>query len=161
MNQNLITLNFTLFIYFFHSLKSRKSKKMFEKYCEPLLHLAGIAVTIIPTEQEGQARGIIENLNTPTDAILVAGGDGTLLDVVTGLMRKYDGNLAYAKQCPIGILPLGETNRTADFLFLKDYQDLPLIHEMVDATMAAIKGSTRLMDVVKLESLEVNINTII
>lgn len=133
----------------------RKAKKLFEKYCEPLLHLAGIAVTIVQTEQEGQARGLIENLNTPTDAILIAGGDGTLLDVITGLMRKYDGNLSQAKQCPIGILPLGETNRISDSIFLNTYDDLVDVHAMVDATMATIRGATKLIDVVKVEPLEV------
>ncbi|KAF7990384.1 hypothetical protein HCN44_000189 [Aphidius gifuensis] len=132
----------------------KKSKKLFEKYCEPLLHLAGIAVTIIQTEQEGQARGIIEKLNTQTDAIIVAGGDGTLSDVVTGLMRKYNGNSAYTKQCPIGILPLGEINRTANHLFNKKYDNLSLVHQLADATMATIKGSTKYIDVVELESLE-------
>lgn len=135
---------------------SRSSKKLFEKYCEPLLHLAGIAVTIIQTEQEGQARTLIENLNTPTDAILVAGGDGTLLDVVTGLMRKYNDNLSHAKQCPIGILPLGETNRLADsFFYNLSGENLPHIREMADATMAAIRGATKFIDVVKIDPLEV------
>ncbi|KAK0170948.1 hypothetical protein PV328_008724 [Microctonus aethiopoides] len=135
--------------------KKRSSKKLFEKYCEPLLHLAGIAVTIIQTEQEGQARSLIENLNTPTDAILVAGGDGTLLDVVTGLMRKYDDNLSNAKQCPIGILPLGETNRLADsFFYNLSGENLPHIREMADATMAAIRGATKFIDVVKIDPLE-------
>ncbi|XP_011300465.1 acylglycerol kinase, mitochondrial [Fopius arisanus] len=133
--------------------KKRKAKKLFEKYCEPLLHLAGIAVTIIQTEQEGHARSLIENMNTATDAILVAGGDGTLLDVVTGLMRKYEGNRAYAKQCPIGILPLGETNRIADTMFLRGYENHRIIHEMADATMAAVKGETKMVDVVKVEPL--------
>ncbi|XP_063975455.1 acylglycerol kinase, mitochondrial isoform X2 [Diachasmimorpha longicaudata] len=133
--------------------KKRKAKKLFEKYCEPLLHLAGIAVTIVQTEQEGHARSLIENMNTPTDAILVAGGDGTLLDVVTGLLRKYEGNKGYAKQCPIGILPLGETNRIADAMFLGGYEDHLLIHEMADATMAAVRGGTRMTDVLKVEPL--------
>lgn len=113
-------------------------------------------MTIIQTEQEGQARTLIENLNTPTDAILVAGGDGTLLDVITGLMRKYNGNLSHVKQCPVGILPLGETNKIADSLFWNQSgENLPYIRKMADATMAAIKGSTKFVDVVKVEPLEV------
>ncbi|XP_046813637.1 acylglycerol kinase, mitochondrial isoform X3 [Vespa crabro] len=56
--------------------KNRKAKKLFKNYCEPLLHLAGIAVTIVQTESTSHTRSVVENLDTPTDAIIVAGGDG-------------------------------------------------------------------------------------
>lgn len=75
-------------------------------------------------------------------------------------MRKYNGNSAYSKQCPIGILPLGEINRTANHLFNKKYDNLSLVRQLADATMATIKGSTKYIDVVELESLEVNLLTI-
>lgn len=127
---------------------------MFEKYCEPLLHLAGISVTIIQTESEGQARTLIENLATPTDAIIVAGGDGTLADVVTGLMRKYSTNLGNVKKCPIGVLPLGQTNKLADTLF-EDYEELADVHKMADATMAVVRGATKTIDAVEVQQLEV------
>ncbi|XP_043269650.1 acylglycerol kinase, mitochondrial [Venturia canescens] len=133
--------------------KKRKAKKLFEKYCEPLLHLAGISVTIIQTESEGQARSLIENLETPTDAIIVAGGDGTLADVVTGLMRKYSTNLGNVKKCPIGVLPLGQTNRLADSLF-EDYNELADVHKMADATMAVVRGATKAIDAVEVQPLE-------
>ncbi|OXU30059.1 hypothetical protein TSAR_015262, partial [Trichomalopsis sarcophagae] len=133
--------------------KKRKAKKLFEKYCEPLLHLAGFAVTIIQTQSENQARNLIANLNTHTDAIVVAGGDGTLSDVVTGIMRKYKNNASAAKQCPIGILPLGQTNRVADSLF-NGYEDLAEVRELADATMAVVRGKTKLMDVLEVELLE-------
>ncbi|XP_012271440.1 acylglycerol kinase, mitochondrial [Orussus abietinus] len=131
----------------------RKAKKEFEKYCEPLLHLAGIAVTILQTESEGQARSLIENLNTNTDAIVVAGGDGTLLDVVTGIFRKYEGDVSSVKHCPIGILPLGRKNRTADSLFHGD-DDNTKVQEMIEATMSIIKGHTQLVDAVEIQPLE-------
>ncbi|XP_066599322.1 acylglycerol kinase, mitochondrial [Prorops nasuta] len=131
----------------------RKTKKFFEEYCEPLLHLAGIAVTIIQTESEGHARTIATNLNTPTDAIIVAGGDGTLSEVITGLMRKYEGNVDSVKKCPIGVLPLGKTSRIAKSLF-SGYNDMIAIREMVDATMAVIIGNSKLLDVVKVEPLQ-------
>ncbi|XP_008558541.1 acylglycerol kinase, mitochondrial [Microplitis demolitor] len=134
--------------------RKRKAKKLFEKYCEPLFHLAGIAVTILQTEKESQARQLIENLNTSTDGILVAGGDGTLLDVVTGLMRKCNGSTFCAQQIPIGILPLGEANRIADSIFGSKYDELPHIRQMIDASMAAVRGNTKSIDVVKVEPLE-------
>lgn len=65
----------------------RKATNEFEKYCAPLLHLAGICIEIRKTESEGHAKTLMETLDG-TDAILVAGGDGTVSEVVTGLLRK-------------------------------------------------------------------------
>lgn len=69
------------------SANKRKANEEFEKYCAPLLHLAGITVEIKKTESEGHAKTIIEEIGG-TDAIVIAGGDGTLSEVVTGLLRK-------------------------------------------------------------------------
>ncbi|KAL0100333.1 hypothetical protein PUN28_019594 [Cardiocondyla obscurior] len=132
--------------------KKRKAKKLFQKYCEPLLHLAGISVTVIDTQSGSHARNTIMNLETPTDAIIVAGGDGTLLDVVTGLMRKYEHNLHAVKQCPIGILPLGNTNTIAS-MFYNKYEDLVDVHNMIDATMAIIKNNLKSIDAIEINLL--------
>lgn len=67
----------------------RKAAKEFEKYCAPILHLAGICVDVVQTESEGHAKKLMEELKS-TDAIVVAGGDGTLSEVVTGLLRQHD-----------------------------------------------------------------------
>ena len=61
-----------------------KGRIRFEKYCAPLLHLAGIKVSYIRTEAIGQATDIMAVMND-TDAVLIAGGDGTLMETVTGM----------------------------------------------------------------------------
>ncbi|XP_054260282.1 acylglycerol kinase, mitochondrial-like [Macrosteles quadrilineatus] len=58
----------------------RKAKANYEKYCAPLLHLAGYSVDVIMTESEGEARSLAAKLKD-TDIIVVAGGDGTLSEV--------------------------------------------------------------------------------
>lgn len=70
-------------------------------------------------------------IDSNTDVIVVAGGDGTLIEVVNGLMRRHDavsktmccGTTSFlcteivfsiqGKVCtiPIGVLPLGKENR--------------------------------------------------
>lgn len=135
--------------------KKGKAKKLFQKYSEPLLHLAGIAVTIIQTEAGSSARNAIMNLDTPTNGIIVAGGDGTLSDVLTGLFRKYQDNPASVKQCPIGILPLGKINRVAHNLYHK-YEDFQEVKELIEATMAIINDRSKTMDVVRIDPLEKN-----
>ncbi|XP_071568150.1 acylglycerol kinase, mitochondrial isoform X1 [Temnothorax nylanderi] len=132
--------------------KKRKAKKLFQKYCEPLMHLAGISITVIDTQSGSHARNAIMNLETPTDAIIVAGGDGTLSDVVTGLMRKYEHNLHLVRQCPIGVLPLGSTNTIAS-MFYQRYEDLIDIHRMIDATMAIINNNLKLIDTIEVKLL--------
>lgn len=81
----------------------KKATKNFEKYCAPILNLAGVYVDVIQTESEGHAKTLMMNLEN-TDAIVVAGGDGTLSEVVTGLLRRTDvSNSSYV---PIGELEL-------------------------------------------------------
>lgn len=58
----------------------RKAKAQFEKFCAPLLNLAGLSVSIVQTDAEGQARGLMEVM-ADTDAVAIAGGDGTLSEV--------------------------------------------------------------------------------
>lgn len=118
------------------------------------MHLAGFSVTVIDTQSGSHARNVITNLETPTDAIIVAGGDGTMSDVVTGLMRKYEHNLHSVRQCPIGILPLGNTNTIAN-MFYQGYKDLVHIHHMIDATMAIIKNNLKSIDAIEIKLLNV------
>lgn len=118
------------------------------------MHLAGISVTVIDTQSGSHTRNIITNLETSTDAIIVAGGDGTLSDVITGLMRKYEHNLYSVRQCPIGILPLGNTNTIAS-IFYQKYEDLIEIHHMIDATMAIIKNNLKSIDAIEIKLLNV------
>lgn len=128
----------------------RKSRKNFDKYCAPLLHLAGISVNIIQTEFEGQARELVESLDEIVDTIVVAGGDGTVSEAVTGLLRRADGDLAVQRKFPVGILPLGRTNTVAASLFF----DSDKVKMMAEATMAVIQEITKPIDVIKIEVLE-------
>lgn len=89
----------------------RKAKADYEKYCAPLFHLAGLKVSVVTTESEGQAKDLTEIMEN-TDCIVVAGGDGTVHEVITGLLRRNDSNIA-SKRFPIGILPVGKSNRVA------------------------------------------------
>ncbi|XP_026752066.2 acylglycerol kinase, mitochondrial [Galleria mellonella] len=125
----------------------RKAKQEFEKYCEPLLHLAGLQVNVIQTASEGNAKEIVETLHG-TEAIIVAGGDGTLSETVTGLLRRNDG----ANQFPLGILPLGRTNTFGNSLF-PGGQGVEKVKQLIDASMAIIEGNTTWKDAMKIEPI--------
>lgn len=58
-----------------------KARTLFEKNAAPILHLSGMDVTVVKTDYEGQAKKLLELMET-TDVIIVAGGDGTLQELV-------------------------------------------------------------------------------
>ncbi|XP_022123920.2 acylglycerol kinase, mitochondrial [Pieris rapae] len=125
----------------------RKAKKDFEKYCEPILHLAGLQVDVKVTTSEGHAKEIVENLKG-TEAIIVAGGDGTLSETVTGLLRRNDD----ANRFPLGILPLGSTNSIGNTLF-PGGKGVEKVKQLIEACMAIVQGQTILKDAMKIEPL--------
>ncbi|XP_050298150.1 acylglycerol kinase, mitochondrial [Anthonomus grandis grandis] len=127
----------------------RKAQAEFDKYCAPLLHLAGISLDIVKTESEGHAKELVENLNG-AEAIVVAGGDGTLSDVVTGLLRRTNKNAS--SLVPVGVLPLGKNNTVSQTLF-PGSSKLEKVKSLADATMAVIEEVTKPIDVMKIEIL--------
>jgi len=126
-------------------------RKYYEKYCAPLLNLAGMKVSVIRTERDGQAKDIME-IMADADAVLVAGGDGTLMEAVTGLLRRPD-HLEAAK-IPIGVLPVGRTNSLAHRLFGQD-DDVKLMGE---ATMSVVRQLKKRQNVIEAENKSDNEN---
>ncbi len=65
---------------------------------------AGFDVTVYPTKQPGDATLKAQSLNNDDyDRIVVCGGDGTLNEVITGLMNK-------GLECTLGYIPYGTLN---------------------------------------------------
>lgn len=71
----------------------------------------GYRVTSHPTQYSGDATELIEQEGADYDLIICSGGDGTLDEVVTGMMRLEDKK-------PIGYIPMGSTNDFANSLQL-------------------------------------------
>ncbi|XP_046962064.1 acylglycerol kinase, mitochondrial [Vanessa cardui] len=126
----------------------RKAKKDYEKYCEPLLLLAGLQVDVIQTTSEGNAKEVVETLRG-TEAIIVAGGDGTLSETVTGLLRRNDE----ANRFPLGVLPLGRTNSLGNILF-PGGEGVEKVKQLIQACMAIIENNTTWKDVMKIEPID-------
>ncbi|XP_013780224.1 acylglycerol kinase, mitochondrial-like [Limulus polyphemus] len=127
--------------------KDGKGKTLYEKYAAPILHLAGMKVSIIQTEQAGQARDLLEIMNN-TDAVIIAGGDGSLHEAVTGLFRRPDADFV-STHLPLGIIPIGKSNSVARKLFTTS--TTLEAERLAEAAMSVIKQVTKPMDVMRIE----------
>lgn len=58
-----------------------KAIKMYDKDVAPIFHLAGIDVTLIKSDYEGHLKSVMGYIDPTIDGIIVAGGDGTLMEV--------------------------------------------------------------------------------
>uniref|UniRef100_V5HWL8 Acylglycerol kinase, mitochondrial n=1 Tax=Ixodes ricinus TaxID=34613 RepID=V5HWL8_IXORI len=127
--------------------KDGKGKILYEKYAAPLFHLAGIRVSYFTTEYAGQAKSLMEVLEN-TDAVVIAGGDGTLHEAVTGIMSRSDYATA-CKRYPMGVIPAGKTNAVAKQLFWE-----PGMNEarwIASSAMAIVKEQLSMLDVAQVE----------
>ncbi|CAI8038527.1 Acylglycerol kinase, mitochondrial [Geodia barretti] len=115
----------------------RDAKLQFMKYSAPLFHLSGIDVTVVESQREGHLRSLMSYIDPQTDYIVVAGGDGTLMEVLTGLMRRTD--VEEMRSIPIGILPLGRENRFYQSN-LSSTTFKPPVRAIGDATMDIIRS---------------------
>ncbi|KAM4037198.1 acylglycerol kinase, mitochondrial [Anomaloglossus baeobatrachus] len=122
-----------------------KARTLFEKNAAPILHLAGVDVHVVKTDYEGQAKKMVELLES-TDLIIVAGGDGTLQEVITGLLRR-DDQASFSK-IPIGLIPLGETNTLSQTLYPRSENK---VQHISDATISILQGETVPLDVLQIK----------
>ncbi|XP_029951929.1 acylglycerol kinase, mitochondrial-like [Salarias fasciatus] len=124
---------------------SGKANNLFEKNAAPILQLAGVEVTIVKTDYEGQAKKLME-LMEQTDILIVAGGDGTLQEVITGLLRRPDQEVF--SNTPIGFIPLGSRNSLSPSLHLLADNK---VKDITSATLSILKGETVPLDVLQIK----------
>lgn len=107
-------------------------------------------VDIVKTDSEGHARRYVENMEKLPDAILVAGGDGTINETITGLMRRSINE----EKCPIGVLPLGRTNSIAEKVHKFNItNNVEEIRSLAESTISVVRGKTQKKDVMKIQIL--------
>ena len=87
---------------------------------------AGLDVTLHVTQKAQDACETVKQRAAEFDLIVCSGGDGTLDEVVTGMMECET-------KCPIGYIPAGSTNDFAN--------SLQLPKEMKEAAQCIVKGN--------------------
>ena len=85
----------------------------------------GYEVTVCPTRGPGDAREAVENREDRYDLVVCSGGDGTLDEVVTGMVKS--GFIT-----PIGYIPAGSTNDFGGSLILPK--------KVLNAASVAVRG---------------------
>lgn len=86
---------------------------------------AGYEVTVYPTQKYRDGYHKVRHFKEDYDLVVCSGGDGTLDEVVTGMMKRKE-------QIPIGYIPTGTTN---DFA-----RSLHIPKEMLKAADTAVNG---------------------
>ncbi|MCF8359805.1 MAG: diacylglycerol kinase family lipid kinase [Prolixibacteraceae bacterium] len=84
---------------------NRKSISILERVL-PIFEGGGITLDILETKYQGHARELAQTLPYEGyDALCIIGGDGTMHEVVNGMLKRED-----KKKLPVGILPGGTGN---------------------------------------------------
>lgn len=96
-----------------------------------LLNINHYSVEVQITQYKGHATKIVEKVKNK-DLIICSGGDGTLNEVISGLIKSN-------KQIPIGYIPSGSTNDFAN--------TIKIPNKIMDATQNIITGKPYLIDI--------------
>jgi len=105
---------------------------------KPLFEAKGIELFVVETTFAGHANELANQLNiTEYDGFIGLGGDGTLHEIINGMLSRHDG-----RKIPIGIIPGGSGNS-----YMHDLQ----LTDSLKAAKAIIKGKTRALDTAKVE----------
>ena len=108
------------------------------KRVQPIFDAAGLDLDVRATRCPGHAREIARGLDDDLQGVCVLGGDGTLHEVVNGLMSRPE-----PRALPLGLVPAGSGNSLAFDLGLVDPEA---------AAEAIVAGATGAMDVLRVTS---------
>ena len=93
---------------------------------------AGYEVTAYPTQASGDAVKAVKNRHNGYEIVVCSGGDGTLDEVVTGMMQCEE-------KLPIGYVPAGSTNDFAN--------SLKIPKNMIKAANVVVRGKNFACDI--------------
>lgn len=95
----------------------------YERHVRPIFQLAGVDATCITTQRANQVRDILLSHDLGVyDAVCCVGGDGTVAEVINGLLFRRMRELGLDEQrppyiprpeLPVGVIPAGSTDTIA------------------------------------------------
>eukprot|EP00049_Salpingoeca_infusionum_P000245 m.38365 g.38365 ORF g.38365 m.38365 type:complete len:519 (-) comp10192_c0_seq1:197-1753(-) len=121
--------------------------ELFEKNVEPLLQLAAIDFDLSRTHNSEEVRTLAEETDFKDyTGIIVVGGDGTLQEVLSGMLQRPDAEEIRHK--PIGLIPVGQANTFASQL-MPFKENRPRESVAMRHTLGIIRGQTCVTDTLK------------
>ena len=93
---------------------------------------SGYKVQVYPTQKKGDAASIVADEKESFDLLLCAGGDGTLNEIVSGMMNS-------GKKVPIGLIPAGSMNDVG--------HSFKISRDIMNAVKGVINGRPYSMDI--------------
>ncbi|KAJ1291437.1 hypothetical protein BS78_02G315500 [Paspalum vaginatum] len=120
----------------------RSGRTIFQNEVLPLIEAAGVLYTMQETKHRLHAQEIAYSLDLRKyDGIICVSGDGVLVEVVNGLLRREDWETAI--KVPLGIIPAGTGNGMAQSLLHAAGEPFSISN----AVLAIIRGHRRALDV--------------
>ena len=118
----------------------KKSKEVYEKI-SILFKKVGIKLSTIYTKKRYEAQELVKNIDiSEYYGIICVSGDGTLNEVVNGLMSRKDSDKAI--KIPLGIIPCGSGNGLSKSLGINTPEE---------AALKIIQGKINSLDLLKVE----------
>lgn len=118
----------------------QRSKKLYQKWVEPLFNLAGMRISVVETDSPNQAYDLMK-IMSDCDCVAIVGGDGTVNEALNGFFDRQDWN-RIAQELPIAIIPTGKSNTMAQYL----YDDIKVRNHkqlLAEAAMRLVEGKTK------------------
>ena len=125
-------LNNNKMLFIVNPIAGRTLSKHNLKRAMDLFHNNGYCVTMRNTDSKGHATELVLKHGNDFDLIVCSGGDGSLNEVISGIMRL-------GKNIPLGYIPSGTTNDFASSLNLSD--------RIETAAMTVLNGEPRTVDI--------------
>lgn len=123
----------------------RRGQKVFKRV-RPIFEASQINVTVVKPKDGSQTRQLVQSLDlTQIDGLVVVGGDGTVHDVINGLMQRADATTAI--QTPIGVIPAGTGNGLCQSLLAQAGEP----YDAISAGFAIAKGHPQPLDILQVQ----------
>lgn len=117
----------------------RKGVKIFERHVKPLLQLCSCKFTVINTQRRNHVTEAIASMSDEKigeyDVVVGVGGDGTICEVVTGLLTRgfsstqaIDEGDLQPSTVPVAVIPAGSSNALAFTLHGTDDPTTAILH---------------------------------
>ncbi|TVU54952.1 MAG: diacylglycerol kinase [Arthrospira sp. PLM2.Bin9] len=122
-----------------------KSLQIFEQI-KPILSNHNTAFNVTFTSYAGDLKNCIENIDLSSiDGLVVVGGDGSIHEVINGLMNRQDWEKAI--KTPLGIIPGGTSNGLCKTLL----EEAGETYNAINATIAITRGNIQPLDILRVQ----------